>query len=192
MDSLNAIKQAKKALELHRYLFNQYNDSIYLAALAKFQIEHGLIPDMLIGNKTAEALSLSPYRYYKQIVANLERWRWKNDWGSKYLYVNIPGFSMQLYNNKIIEREHKIIVGKVDNNDEIMPKEKKSFFNRDEEDGGDSSKMSCLGSGFYPLHPLYPCNNLFVFLTAFSIYMWLKSKAYLTGMNGMVKSSPSL
>ena len=71
------------------YLFNQYNDSIYLAALAKFQIEHGLIPDMLIGNKTAEALSLSPYRYYKQIVANLERWRWKNDWGSKYLYVNI-------------------------------------------------------------------------------------------------------
>jgi len=115
MDSLNAIKQAKKALELHRYLFNQYNDSIYLAALAKFQIEHGLIPDMLIGNKTAEALSLSPYRYYKQIVANLERWRWKNDWGSKYLYVNIPGFSMQLYNNKIIEREHKIIVGKVEN-----------------------------------------------------------------------------
>ena len=115
LDSLKAIKQAKKALELHRYLINQYNDSIYLVALAKFQIDHGLIPDMLIGNKTAEALSISPYRYYKQIVANLERWRWKNDWGPKYFYVNIPGFTMQLYNNKIIEREHKIIVGKVEN-----------------------------------------------------------------------------
>jgi len=115
IDSLKAIKQAKKALELHRYLNDQYNDSVYLVALAKFQIEHGLIPDMLIGNKTAEALSISPYRYYKQIAANLERWRWKKEMPLKYLCVNIPGFTIRLFNNNIIEREHKIIVGKVEN-----------------------------------------------------------------------------
>ena len=115
IDSLKAIKQAKKALILHKYLTNNTNDSIYLEALAKFQMEHGLIPDKLIGNNTAEALSISPYRYYKQIVANMERWRWKDNWASDYLFVNIPSYKMQLYNKDKLIREHKIIVGKVVN-----------------------------------------------------------------------------
>jgi len=115
IDSLKAIKQAKKALVLHKYLTNTTNDSIYLEALAKFQMEHGLIPDKLIGNNTAQALSISPYRYYKQIVANMERWRWKDNWASDYFFVNIPSYKMQLYNKDKLIREHKIIVGKLMN-----------------------------------------------------------------------------
>jgi len=115
IDSLKAIKQAKKALILHKYLTSATNDSKYLEALAKFQLEHGLIPDKLIGNNTAQALSISPYRYYKQIVANLERWRWKDNWTSDYLFVNIPSYTMQLYNKDKLIRDHKIIVGKLEN-----------------------------------------------------------------------------
>ena len=115
IDSSKAIKQAKKALVLHNYLPKKYNDSLYFEALTKFQTEHGLKPDSLIGNNTANALSVSPYRYYKQIVANLERWRWKNNWTSEYLYVNIPSFKMELYNNFNPERKHKVVVGKLSN-----------------------------------------------------------------------------
>ncbi len=115
IDSLKAIKQAKKALVLHQYLPEKYNDSLYFDALTKFQIEHGLKPDGIIGKNTAKALSISSYRYYKQIVANLERWRWREDWPSDYIFVNIPTYKMQLYSDTKLVREHKTVVGKFKN-----------------------------------------------------------------------------
>ena len=115
IDSLRAIKQAKKALVLHQYLSEKDNDSLYFIALTKFQTEHGLRPDSLIGKNTAKALSISPYNYYKQIAANLERWRWREEWPSNYIYINIPSYKMQLYSNTKLVREHKTVVGKFKN-----------------------------------------------------------------------------
>ncbi|MCF6347889.1 MAG: L,D-transpeptidase family protein [Flavobacteriaceae bacterium] len=115
-DSLKTIKQAKKALVLHQYLTDEQNDSLYFNALTKFQTEHGLKPDSLIGKNTAIALSVSPYEYYKKIVTNLERWRWRDDWSSSdYIYVNIPRYKMQLYKNGKQSREHKVVVGSFKN-----------------------------------------------------------------------------
>ena len=115
IDSIKAIKQAKKALVLHNYLSDTNDDQLYFQALTKFQIEHGLKPDSLIGKNTARALSVSPYRYYKQIVTNLERWKWKQNWPSRYLYVNIPGYKMEMFSNAKLVRNHKIVVGKIEN-----------------------------------------------------------------------------
>ncbi len=115
VDSLKAIKQAKKALVLHQYLSKKDNDSLYFNALTKFQTEHGLRPDSLIGKNTAKALSISPYNYYKQITANLERWRWREEWPSNYIYINIPSYKMQLYKGTELVREHKTVVGKFKN-----------------------------------------------------------------------------
>ncbi len=115
VDSLKAIKQAKKALVLHQYLSEKGNDSLYFIALTKFQTEHGLRPDSLIGKNTAKALSISPYNYYKQITANLERWRWREEWPSNYIYINIPSYKMQLYKDTKLVREHKTVVGKFKN-----------------------------------------------------------------------------
>ncbi len=114
-DSLRVAKQAKKALVLHQYLTDVQNDSLYLVALKKFQFEHGLNPDALIGKNTALALSVSPYEYYKKIIANLERWRWREDWSSDYVFVNIPSYKMQVYKGEKQVREHKVVVGKFKN-----------------------------------------------------------------------------
>lgn len=114
-DSLKAIQQAKKALVLHKYLSVTHNDSLYFNALAKFQAEHGLRPDSLIGKNTAKALSISPYRYYKQIAANLERWRWRENLPSKYIYINIPSYKMELYDDGKLMRVHKTVIGKIKN-----------------------------------------------------------------------------
>ena len=115
IDSLNAVNQAKKALILHNYLPEEYKDSLYLEALKTFQTEHGLQADGLIGKNTANALSISPYRYYKQIVVNLERWRWKENWNPNYIFVNIPSYKMQLYRDAKEVRTHKVVVGKIKN-----------------------------------------------------------------------------
>jgi len=115
IDSLKAIQQAKRALILHQYLPESHNDSLYFNALTKFQIEHGLRPDSLVGKNTAAALSISSYRYYRQIVANLERWRWREEWPSDYIFVNIPAYKMQLIKGTEQQKEHKVVVGKFKN-----------------------------------------------------------------------------
>lgn len=111
IDSIQAINQAKKALISLQYLTENENDSIYFNALTKFQIEHGLRPDRLIGKNTAKALSISTYRYYRQIVANLERWRWKENWPKNYIYINIPSYKLKLFRDSKRVRERKIVVG---------------------------------------------------------------------------------
>jgi murein L,D-transpeptidase YcbB/YkuD len=47
------------------------------------------------------------------IAANLERWRWlPRSFGSRYLWVNIPAYRLDLVENGAIVSSHKIIVGK--------------------------------------------------------------------------------
>ena len=112
VDSLKAITQAKKALLLHGYLDTINNDSTYHEALMKFQYDHGLKEDGLVGKNTAEALSKSPYEYYLTLVANLERWRWKEPFPGDYLLANIPGFDLQMYQDHQFRFKHRTVVGK--------------------------------------------------------------------------------
>ena len=114
-DSLLAISLAQKALVLHGYLDSISADTIYNVALKKFQKNHGLKPDGLVGSNTAKALSKSPYRYYQTLVANLERWRWKKELPNDYLFANIPGFNVRFIKNNKIEKEYRTVVGKYKN-----------------------------------------------------------------------------
>ncbi|MDY7395496.1 L,D-transpeptidase family protein [Aureibaculum sp. 2210JD6-5] len=114
-DSLKAVAQAKKALILHNYLPEEYKDSLYNSALEKFQLDHGLKADGLIGTNTANALSLSPYEYYQQIKASLERWRWKDNWPSDYLFVNIPSYQLRVVNDNKVSKKFNVVVGSVKN-----------------------------------------------------------------------------
>ncbi len=112
LDSVKAIKQSKKALVLHKYLDSITTDSLYRSALKKFQKDHALKPDGLVGKNTAKALSMSPYDYYLKIVANLEMWRWKEPLEKNHIFVNIPSYELKLYENDSTTFESKIVVGK--------------------------------------------------------------------------------
>ncbi len=111
-DSVKAIKQSKRALVLHQYLDSITTDSLYFVALKKFQLDHGLEPDGLVGNNTAKALSMSPYDYYLKIVANLEMWRWKEPLKPNHIFVNIPAYELKLRENNVVMFESKVVVGK--------------------------------------------------------------------------------
>ncbi len=115
LDSIKAYQQSKKALALHLYLAEKSTDSSYFAALKLFQVKHGLSPDGLIGTNTANALSKSPYDDYKKAVMSLEKWRWKNSWGTEYIFVNIPSYQLKVYQNNNLKKTFKVVVGKPSN-----------------------------------------------------------------------------
>ncbi len=115
VDSLKAIAQSKKALVIHSYIPKNSTDTIFIRGLRKFQYEHGLKPDGIIGTNTAYALSKSPYEYYQSAAASLERWRWKPSWGKDYIYVNIPAYRLWISLGDTLKIEHKVVVGKLRN-----------------------------------------------------------------------------
>ena len=115
VDSVKAIVQSKKALVLHKYLDSVVSDSLYFIALKKFQLDHALKSDGLIGNNTAKALSMSPYDYYLKLVANLEMWRWKEPLESNHIFVNIPSYKLELSQDNKVTFESRVVVGKKKN-----------------------------------------------------------------------------
>ncbi len=115
IDSIASKSQAKKALILHQYLSEENKDSLFVAALEKFQVEHALMPDGVVGSNTAKALSVSPNEYYQRLVVDLERWRWKEPFNSTRIYVNIPSYELQLFKDNNLVDKHIVVVGSYKN-----------------------------------------------------------------------------
>ncbi len=112
IDSIKSIRQAKNALVHHKYLDSISSDSIFIVALKKFQKDHGLKVDGKIGKNTASTLSKSPYQYYETLITNLERWRWKEKLPRDYLFVNIPAYQLEIYENNLLRYKHNTVIGK--------------------------------------------------------------------------------
>lgn len=82
-------------------------------AIQNFQRRHGLEEDGVIGKLTLEALNISPMEREKQIVNNLERWRWLTaDLGEKYVLVNIASFELRVIDNGQTIMRKPVIVGR--------------------------------------------------------------------------------
>lgn len=91
-------------------------DSIYSnrvqETIREFQKEKGLEVDGIIGNSTIAELNMTSGERYKQILANLERWRWyPRDLGEHYILINIPQFKLAVVKNGDTIRTHNIIAG---------------------------------------------------------------------------------
>jgi len=73
-------------------------DSTLLTAVERFQSEHGLQADGIIGPATLTALNVSPLQQRSQLRDNLERLRWLHrDMPSDGLLVNIAAAELRLY-----------------------------------------------------------------------------------------------
>ena len=91
-------------------------DSTYTDALVEvireFQQSKSIQTDGIIGNSTISELNKSPQDRYKQILANLERWRWyPRDLGEHYIFINIPAFKLAVVKDGDTIREHNVIAG---------------------------------------------------------------------------------
>lgn len=77
-----------------------FYDSTLADYVKKFQINHGLVDDGVIGKSTIELLNVTPQQRINTIKVNLERFRW-SDYPdtSQYVLVNIPDFMLFIMDN---------------------------------------------------------------------------------------------
>jgi murein L,D-transpeptidase YcbB/YkuD len=88
-----------------------YDDAL-AAAIMKFQRDHGLKDDGVIGPRTVEALNETRQDKMLKIVANLERLRWiSQDAADRYVVVNIPAATLWAIEQGKIALEMPVIVG---------------------------------------------------------------------------------
>jgi L,D-transpeptidase YcbB len=89
-------------------------DASLAASVKKFQIRHGLEAKGLFGKQTVVAMNIPPEERRKQIILNMERWRWMPDQlGEEHFMVNIAAYELQwVIANHEVERMN-VVVGAV-------------------------------------------------------------------------------
>jgi murein L,D-transpeptidase YcbB/YkuD len=112
------VSQLVKNLDARNYLNSeslkfkdQFNQNVRWA-VRQFQLDYGLKSDGVVGKKTFAALNIPLEYRIKQLIINMERWRWlPENLGSRYIYVNIADYNLKLYENNQVIMQMKTIVG---------------------------------------------------------------------------------
>ncbi len=88
-------------------------DPALVMAVKRFQKRHGLEPDGVVGKQTVAAMNVPVEERIRQIVLNMERWRWlPEDLGDRYILVNIAGFKLTLVDSGAVWDRMRVAVGK--------------------------------------------------------------------------------
>ncbi|HEX6845663.1 MAG TPA: L,D-transpeptidase family protein [Chitinophagaceae bacterium] len=89
-------------------------DSVQLAsAVRKFQKDKKLTVDGKIGGQTIRILNLSDQDKFNHIAITMDRYKMLADsMPQKYIWVNIPSYSLRLINNDTLVLSSKVVVGK--------------------------------------------------------------------------------
>ena len=83
------------------------------AALMRYQERNGLAPDGKLGGDTLRELNVPVTVRIRQIIANLERWRWMPaEIERRRVEVNVPDQSLNLMDGDDIALHSKVIIGK--------------------------------------------------------------------------------
>lgn len=92
-----------------------------VSALKTFQSAQGLKPDGALGPETVKLLNVPVDQRIKQIILNMERWRWiPKSFEEDYLIVNIPEFRLRVYEKGKEQLAMNVIVGKSMNSTPIF------------------------------------------------------------------------
>ena len=91
----------------------QFFDEVLEKSVLKFQYRNGLKQDALVGKATLAVLNVPLEERTNQIKLNMERWRWlPQDFGSRYLLVNIADFRLTAFANSSRVLSMPVVVGK--------------------------------------------------------------------------------
>jgi len=88
-------------------------DTALAEAVKRFQKRHNLKPDGVVGNQTLAVMNIPVAVRIKQIIINMERYRWlKRRMGDRLVAVNIAGFEVFAGKPGTIDLKMPVIVGK--------------------------------------------------------------------------------
>ncbi|WP_167527831.1 L,D-transpeptidase family protein [Desulfosarcina alkanivorans] len=83
------------------------------SAVRRFQQRHGLKVDGIVGPDTYGMLNVPVSQRIRQVVLNLERWRWlPHDLGSRYILVNTADFNLKAVENGRVGLQMRVVVGR--------------------------------------------------------------------------------
>ena len=89
-------------------------DSSTVLAVRSFQLRNGLEAKGLIGKQTILALNVPPTDRARQVMLNMERWRWMpEDLGNHHYMVNLAAFELNEVQNEDIIDRMDVVVGAV-------------------------------------------------------------------------------
>ena len=87
-------------------------DAELAGAVARFQADHSIAVDSMLGGETLESLNYPAQYRLGQVAANLERYRWMpRNLGTRYVMVNVPQFYLHAFDNGQQVLDMKVIVG---------------------------------------------------------------------------------
>lgn len=89
-----------------------YDDALE-SAVRQFQRRHGLDSDGAIGAKTVTAMNVPVQERIRQIVLNMERFRWMpDDFGDDHVFVNMAGFELDYVIGGVTRLAMRVIIGR--------------------------------------------------------------------------------
>ena len=92
---------------------NSYDERLAIA-VKRFQKRHGLEPNGKIGKQTTAALNVPAEERVRQIMLNMERWRWMPDsLGEYHFLVNIAAYQLQRVQANIIVERMDVVTGAI-------------------------------------------------------------------------------
>ena len=113
------VKELRKRLIASGDLFSNMNenesffDEALDQAVRHFQRRHGLDVDGVVGPATYRELNVSVEARIRQIVVNLERWRWlPQTLGKRYILTNIANFELEVVEDDHLIMSMHVVVGK--------------------------------------------------------------------------------
>lgn len=109
-----SLNLAKKSLVLKGYLTEKDKDSNFHHALKEFQLDNGLKADGLLGQTTADALNETLLEKCRRTAVVMEKIRWRQRPGKRYIEVNIPEYTLRFFADDTLKSVNRIIVGKYD------------------------------------------------------------------------------
>ena len=112
----------RKRLDIAGDKDNQLYDDAVRDAVKTFQTESDIGVDGNLGPNTVHALNGEQKEAHRPsanpidtIIVNMERWRWlPRDLGNPHVVVNVPDYTLSLYNDGKVYWKTKIVVGKPD------------------------------------------------------------------------------